>query len=171
MDLKRAQKYNGLILNESTVIDLFNICISDEDTKTHDLVALFLKALGYSENGQIIALDKDYLLDNKEDILFLFGQLKAAHGEKKDFFSFEDLIIDYTGKPWTANQDTLMKLLYLGASQYVRAISPFVPPNHEVTPLNIEPTLSPEDPNFYPFIKEYRKKLVKKLESREPGDE
>lgn len=171
MNLKRAQRYNGMILEDGSVNDLFNMCLADEDTKESESVCLFNKFLGYSEYGQFILLDKDYLLDNKEDILFLFGQLKAAHGEKKDLNTIEDLVIDYTGKPWTTDKTVLMKLLYLGVSQYVRAISPFVAPDHKVAFLNIKPTFSPEDPDYYPFIKEYRKQLVKEIESQESGKE
>lgn len=171
MNLKDAQNFEGSILMEESVLELFELCLPDENTTEPEYSILFTKILGYPQDGNSVFFDKNYLLEYKEDILYLFGQLKAAHDTSKKFYTFEDCIIDYKGRPWTTDQNTLMKFLYLGASPSIRAISPFVPPNHDVYPIDIVSTLSLQDPNYLSFIKQYRKELIKKVESREPADD
>lgn len=170
MNLKDAQNYEGIILMEESVTELFNLSLPDETTNDPEYSILFTQALGYPQDGKAIFFDKKYLLEYKEDILYLFGQLKAAHDPSKKMFTFEDCIIDYTGKPWTLDLEILYKLLYLGASPSVRAISPFVAPNHDVAPLNITPTYSLNDRRYLSFIKTYRQELVNQLKNTESDD-
>ena len=170
MNLRDAQNFEGYILMEESVSELFSHCLPDEDTYELEYSLLFTKVLGYPQDGKAIFFDKKYLLEVKEDILYLFGQLKAAHDSSKKLYTFEDCIIDYRGKPWTLSEEVLFKLLYLGASPSIGAISPFVAPNHDVVPINIVPTYSLTDPKYLSFIKNYRKELVNKLENCDTTD-
>ena len=43
--------------------------------------------------------------------------------------------------------------------------------SNDVYPIDIVSTLSLQDPNYLSFIKQYRKELIKKVESREPADD
>ncbi len=146
-------------LNEGIVQEIFNRCLANKHTKQIATSALFPTALGYkSSSEKLIQFDKDLLIKNKKAIDFLFGQLHRVHNPNGSFkMSIDDFNTTYQNTHWTSDKSALLKLLYLGVTPEVLAISPFSAATSlsVITP-QVKPTLSPEDPNFTEWWEEHK---------------
>ncbi|MBQ7903633.1 MAG: hypothetical protein IJ362_07890 [Oscillospiraceae bacterium] len=137
-------------LNEATVQELFNRCIANASTQEVVTSFLFPKAFGYDGSEKPIRFDKALLLKNKKTIEYLFGQLHRVHFPAGSYkMTADDFNTTYQGIYWAGSTAALLKLLYLGATVEVRAITPFkADTSTSVLSPSIKPTLSPKDPGF-----------------------
>lgn len=147
----KTDGFQAIDLNEWNVQRLFNQCIVTTNTRNIAIATLFPTALGYERSSEkIIHFDKQFLINNKKAIEYLFGQLYKVHNSDKTFkMSTDDFNTTYTNAHWTSDKTTLLKLLYLGVSPETLAIVPFTAETSSsmISP-RIKPTLSPKDPNF-----------------------
>lgn len=150
-------------LKEGYVQELFNRCLATAGTGEVVASTLFPSAMGWDGSEKLIHFDRDQLIQNKKGIEYLLGQLEEAHKEKRpNSLTIDDYNTLYTGKHWTSNKATLLKLLYMGAAAEIRVISPFWGPHIEellgrkanydpytsiMVPV-VKPTLSPKDAGF-----------------------
>ena len=142
--------FNPVALNEGNVQRLFNNCIANASTQEVVTSFLFPKAFGYDGSEKPIHFDKALLLKNKKSIEYLFGQLHRVHFPTGSYkMTADDFNTTYQGIYWAGSTAALLKLLYLGATVEVLAISPFkADTSTSVLSPSIKPTLSPNDPNF-----------------------
>lgn len=172
MNLEDAKKFLGIELKERSVKALFRKCSPTDESKKLEQALLFTRAFGYPKDEDPIIFDTDKLKENKDYIHFLFGQLKEFHNTEGDILKLEDTILRYDGKIWTTDKELIMKLLYLGVSPSVQAITPLKYPNHfAFKNKEIIPTLAPLDPNYTSWFINYQKILIKNVEGQEPADD
>lgn len=172
MNQQDIKNFLGIELKERSAKALFKKCIPSEETKRVEEALLFTKAFGYPKDQDPIYFDTDKLIENKEYIRFLFGQLKEFHNPNGNILKLEDSVYRYDGNIWTTDKETIMKLLYLGVSPSIQVISPLKYPDHYAyKSTSLEPTLTPSDPNYYSWLKEYKKTLIKNLGGQEPADD
>ena len=142
--------YACLDLNEMNVQTIFNRCLATKDAPEESVSEsiLFSRTLGYNPSDEVLlCFDKQKLLENKLNIMYLYGQLKAVH-QKLNRLSIESAFYSYSGKAWTANKAYLLELLYLGCTDEVNLIPPFSAKDNSAPIGRVNPTLSPKDPNF-----------------------
>ena len=168
MNLDEAKKFFGIELKERSVKALFRKCSPTEQSQHLETALLFTKVFGYHKDEEPIIFDTDKLIENKEYILYLFGQLREFHNNEEEILRLEDTALRYDGNLWTTDVEYIMKLLYLGVSPSVGAITPLKYPEHYAfkNP-DILPTLFPLDPNFDSWIREYQKELIRKINAQE----
>lgn len=150
-------------LTESYVQELFDRCLATAETKEVVTSTLFPTAMGWDNSEKLIHFDRDKLSANKKHIEYLFGQLEEAHQEKRpNHLTVDDYNTLYTGKHWTTSLAPVLKLLYMGASSKIHAISPFwgphidellgrkakMDPYTSIMAPAVQPTLSPKDAGF-----------------------
>lgn len=146
------QGFRPIDLNETNVQAVFHRCLATDNTPKEKVSRsiLFSRTLGYKPEDEIVFFfDRDKLLANKQNIEYLFGQLKNAH-EKTKCMRMGDALYQYQGRMWTDNRAHMLELLYLGCTMETVLISPF-DAKTDATSLGIErlkPALSPKDPNF-----------------------
>ena len=136
-------------LNEGNVQAIFERCLAKEDSKEGILSEFTSTIIGFKEDEVgLVTFDKNEFFANKRKINYLFGQLQAVH-TKSQRLSVLDFLMVYSGKKWTTDRITLMKLLYLGATEEQPTIDFFEPENFttSIYPI-VKPTLSPKDPAF-----------------------
>lgn len=175
---KKEEIKNSFIpieLNEDNIQEIFNKCIANATTKTTVTSSLFPTALGYERGSEkLIRFDKDLLLENKATIEYLFGQLHRVHNPNGSFkMSIDDFNTTYQNTHWTSDKAALLKLLYLGVTPEVLAISPFSAATSlsVITP-QVKPTLSPKDPNFQAWWEDHKVEWEsRKKGGQEPADD
>ena len=101
--------------------------------------------------SQVILFDKTKILENLKHIHYLYGQLKTTHEHSNTISSSEDSrkysMTNYLGNKWTDNIGILKQFFYFGIGSYT--IYPFSNRgNSGFQKADIQPTLSPKDPNF-----------------------
>ncbi len=94
----------------------------------------------------------------------MFGQIENHH-TKNHRITPKSASVKYTGEIWTKNNGILMEILHLASASTL--ITPFLEETKTATLLNYEPTLSPRDPNFDSWYKDYQAKMSKT--QRAPG--
>lgn len=132
--------------------------------KIHNGSILFSEWLGFNETSKPITFDKDKLKTETKNIEFLFGQLEAIH-KKSPELTPKSAAIKYTGQSWTNDNAILMEFLHLATSSGI--ISQFIAKTKSAAIFKREPTLSPRDPNFDSWYKDYQAKMSKT--QRAPG--
>ena len=153
--LDAVKKYPPCVaeLTEANVQAIFNRCIAREGTPEDQCFnsILFSRLRGYSPDAErIVVFDREKMLANKNNIQYLYGQLKNVHAGN-DTLQINEAFLTYSGTHWTTNKGVLLEFLYLGAAvtdyQFVRIFDS----KTNSTKLNtdiITPTLSPKDPAF-----------------------
>ena len=153
--LDAVKKYPPCVaeLTEANVQAIFNRCIAKEGTPEDQCFnsILFSRLRGYSPDAErIVVFDREKMLANKNNIQYLYGQLKNVHAGN-DTLQINEAFLTYSGTHWTTNKGVLLEFLYLGAAvtdyQFVRIFDS----KTNSTKLNtdiITPTLSPKDPAF-----------------------
>ena len=148
------EKYAEWELNEANVQAIFHRCVATEDTPKGKETAgiLFSRTTGFSGGDvKIISFDREKLLENKKNIEYLFGQLKAVHDSNGNDvrLPLADLIKRYDGTRWTSDTDPLFKLGYLGVVPEISLVNPVLAKDRStVVSGMVKPTLSPKDPAF-----------------------
>lgn len=172
MNLQEAKNFLGIELKDRSVRVLFKKCIPSEGTHSVESALLFTRAFGYHKDQDPVFFDTDKLKENKEYILFLIGQLRESHNPESNILKIEDAVFRYDGTIWTNDKETMMKLLYLGVAPSIQAISPLKYPDHFAwKDMKLLSTLAPSDPNYYSWLKEYKRILISKLVGQESADD
>ncbi len=124
-----------------------------------------LKLYGYEEDSTTLYFDIKKLKENASTIHYLFGQLEDVH--KRTFrVSPQSASIRYDGTVWTKDNGLLMEFLYLGRASDVN--TPFFKKAQLASiSSTLVPTLSPKDPNFDTWYKDYQAKMNRT--QRAPG--
>lgn len=149
--LKARQPSYVAELNEVTVQELFLRCIATKDTTDYLKSILYQKEFGHAEDSNQILFDKKYILENLKKIRYLYGQLLTTHGHSNTISTSKEndhnSMTNYKGEIWTDKQGIIMQFFHLGVVS--ETIYPFSPRgNSGFKDVNIQPTLSPNDPDF-----------------------
>ncbi|MCD7882040.1 MAG: hypothetical protein LUG47_10365 [Clostridiales bacterium] len=142
--------FRPIDLNERNVQKIFERCLADENTTEKSVANLFSRAFGYSEKEEDwVYFDKNKIKEEKQSILYLYGQLYAWHHLPQD----QDYVLTpgsvskkYTGELWSRNSGILAEFLYLGRAIYT--ITPFIKESGSVMFIHFHNPLSPNDPKF-----------------------
>ena len=143
----------ALDLNETNVQAIFNRCIAKEGTPEDQCFnsILFSRLRGYSPDAErIVVFDREKMLANKNNIQYLYGQLKNVHAGN-DTLQINEAFLTYSGTHWTTNKGVLLEFLYLGGTNDEHPLICIFDSKTNSTELNmnnITPTLSPKDPAF-----------------------
>ena len=141
---ERRPQFTPLELNEGNVQAIFNRCVS----KDYSSEKLFSDIFVPRSELRTVFFYKNNILQNKQSIQYLFGQLAGVH-EGKQILSIDEFFKKYTGEQWTFDKSFLMNFLYLGRCNEINCILPFNKKNDSsIIEQAIKPTLSPKDPNF-----------------------
>lgn len=123
------------------------------------VVYIYLQNIyGHNKDSKTIFFDNQELKENEPAINYLFGQLEDVH-KRTYYVSPKSSSLTYNGTIWTKDTGILMKFLHLGRALDI--ISPFFKDPQQASLRNIEPTLSPRDPNFDAWYKNYQIKMNK----------
>ncbi len=150
---------NGL--NEKTVQVFFERCLVTENTAESDILPcyLFRKENGFEENSDPVYLDKQALRKMDKNIRYILGQTMAVHNGLSRIISIQELLIKYTGTPWTTNTGIFTELLILGyLNGCVNEIRKTDDSISTILGPVLKPTLSPDDPNFEAWWEDHKAK-------------
>ena len=151
-------EFKPLDLNYLAVTSLFKKCLATEDSKNYIPARWQRKEEGYPEVSPLILFDAEAFNANKHKIEYILGQLLDVH-KGKYIVTPNSLFKKYTGDLWTTDGVTLMKLIHLALANATWDFC--VPPNDESAFLHdVEPTLSPKDPNFPEWWEQNKSKWV-----------
>lgn len=163
--------FKPLELNEGNVLAIFNRCLATNSTEEYIKSILETTEHGYSQNSPGILFDRKKLLDNLQNIRYLYGQLLTTHKGSNSISTSQthrsNVMTNYSGKTWTTDKSTIMRLFHLGVA--TGTIYPFSTNGASSFGGPIIPTLSPDDPKFDEWYKDYKKRYENK-EGQEPGD-
>lgn len=97
-------QFKPLDLNEETVQSIFKKCLSNGTPQPGvDLCStLFGVFGGYDKDYQNVHFNIKSIKENKQNIFYLFGQLKAVH-EGKKYITPEEGFTKYSNINWTSN--------------------------------------------------------------------
>ncbi|MBQ8604559.1 MAG: hypothetical protein IJ410_06935 [Oscillospiraceae bacterium] len=142
-----------LDLNEENVKKVFGYCIATNQTPKENIHAYTFFSPNCKTNIPKMNFDKVRLAQMKKSINYMLGQLLPVHSR--------DLIMPihggfrkYTDKNWTVNRMLLFSLYYLGVATSQLPAFEQAPDSDQnfISPINrqssLEPTFSPNDPNF-----------------------
>ncbi|MCD7734813.1 MAG: hypothetical protein LUH48_06775 [Clostridiales bacterium] len=154
----RTNGFTPIDLNERNVQEIFERCLADTNTAETMGTYLFSRDFGYSEKEEDwVYFDKNKIKEEKQSILYLYGQLYAWHHLPQD----QDYVLTpssvskkYTGELWSRNSGILAEFLYLGRA--INTITPFIKESGSVMFLHFHDTLSPNDPKFPEWWKEHK---------------
>ena len=149
----RYNKNEMLDLNEENVKKMIGYCLATTQTPKDNIHTYTFFYDINNINVPKANFDRERLSEMKKAINFMLGQLKVVHS-KKLVMTLQDGFKKYNDKNWTVNKIALFSLYYLGVStdqlpSFEKA--PDSSPNF-ISPINrqssLEPTLSPNDPEF-----------------------
>lgn len=149
---KKSSQFTPLDLNENTVQTIFNNCLATEKSTTIISSSLFKKEKGYEKPDTPITFSQESIKNNLQNIKYLLGQIESIHDGSLIMYSSTGAK-KYTGKNWTVNSASLMKLLHLGLASGL--MSSFNAKGNFAELKYIKPTLSPRDPNFIDWYDSY----------------
>ena len=166
------KSFTPLDLNEGEVQAIFNRCLATESCKDITVSSLYFSSLGYEKEDDGLLFDKKQILLNRQNIEYLYGQLKPIH-IKQHMLKLDDFLQTYAGITWVRDNASLMQLLYLGSSDELTILNHFIAKYNGTTlNMNIKPTLSPKDPNFPAWWEEHKSEWEEpKKEGKEPSDD
>lgn len=169
--------FQPLDLSEGNVQTIFNRCLAKNDSKEITISRLYFGSLGHEKEDSGIIFDTKEILLNRKNIEYLYGQLKSVHMQSRKL-SMQDFAKMYLNTDWTHDKAALMQLVYLGSSEKLSILSPFGAKNNDTTLLiDINPTLSPKDPNFPAWWEEHKSEWEepeqpkRRLGGQEPSDD
>ena len=150
--MKKIPELSKLELNKKNVMELLFKCKVTEKTK-NIAKANFYTAQS-SKQAPVLPLDKDVIFAHSHLIKYWFGQIQAIHQQKPSMTPGAG-IINYQSQPWTSDNKALFALYYLGTSAHVMPLF-YDGENGSITEqlnifynvLALQPTFSPNDPNF-----------------------
>ena len=150
---------NMIDLNEENIRSIFSDCIATEQTPVEDIISTTFIESDIQTPIPSIQLSRSCLSENSLTIAYLTGQLENVH-KGKLIFHINDGLKKYDGSYWTKDKMAVFSLYYLST---VTGVLPFFKPSPSlktfVSDLNenpfLEPTLSPDDPNFEEWAKDH----------------
>ena len=149
----KRENLEPMELNEENVDLLFDRCFAPEgnaeDQDNFVAVSPFSEELGYDEDSPMVFFRKETALKNKNNILYLLGQLKDI--ENKKYLRPDDFYIKADGIKWTEDKEKAMKLIYLTDTAPLDIISIFINLDFSNSAKIIKPiekTLSPTSEDF-----------------------
>ena len=149
-------------LNEENVRRIFCNCIATEQTPVEDIISTTFIKSDFQTPIPSIQLSRSCLSENFLTLCYLTGQLENMH-KRNLAFHVNDGLKKYDGSYWTQDKMAVFSLYYLST---VTGVLPYFKPSPSlktfVSFLNenplLEPTLSPDDPNFEEWAKDRTKK-------------
>lgn len=149
---KEIPELSKLELNQKNVMELLFKCKPTANTK-NIAKANFYTAQS-SKQAPVLPLDKDVIFAHSHLISYWLGQIQAIH-QKRPSMTPGAGIINYQSQPWTSDNRALFALYYLGTSAHVMPLF-YDGENGSITEklnlfynnLTLQPTFSPNDPNF-----------------------
>ena len=162
------KSFTPLELNEAMYRPSSTGCVS----KDYSSEKLFSDIFVPRSELRTVFFYKNNILQNKQSIQYLFGQLAGVH-EGKQILTIDEFFKKYTGEQWTSDKSILMNFLYLGRCNKINCILPFNKKNNSaIIEQAIKPTLSPKDPNFPAWWEEHKSEWEEpKKEGKEPSDD
>lgn len=145
------EQFKPLELTEGNVQTIFNRCLATKDTEDYLKSILQQKDFGYEKDSNPILFDKKKLIENLKTIRYLYGQLFTTHKRSNTINTTpgnpHNSSINYKREVWTDKKGILMQFFHLGVVS--DTIYPFtLKGNSGFKDIDIQPTLSPNDPNF-----------------------
>lgn len=150
---KKKFEFTPLDLNETNVRTILKRCLVTDETKNTQGIILFHEVLGFSEDSEPVIFDKEKIKNNKQQIMYLYGQLNDTHQNVKHITP-NSASIKYNGEKWTKSSSIMMEFLHLGC--VVLAILPFRAKTMDAALKCEISTLSPQDPNFHDWWEQHK---------------
>lgn len=100
---KVIKSFTPIELNEENVQTIFKRCLAGDSTVEKQSSALFRAQYGFENTSTPISFDRKKILDNKDTIKYLYGQLEAIHSSNF-VFAPSDLVKKYSSLSWTNNK-------------------------------------------------------------------
>lgn len=145
----RCFQLTPMPLTEETVEKLFKECGLKEGKNN------LIKANLFMHNQEYFTIfNTNSIIDNLLNIHYLFGQLKNAHTQTR-FFDFKQAVFTYQNTAWTKDTDKLLMFIQLGI--VAGTITPIDDTTKQIEmTTELDPTVSPDDPNFEEWYKEHK---------------
>ena len=146
-DEKQKPEFIPIDLNEDSVQAIFKQCLGSKQSENLFGLVLLEKKNGYPQESKKIIFDQEKILSNRDNIAYLFGQLRDVH-TANGYISPSSVTVKYDKNRWTQNKGIIFAFLHLGYA--VGLFDAFINKGDgskaELSP--ICPTLSPQDPQF-----------------------
>lgn len=157
-------KHVPIELNEENVLRIYDDCLMKKKfsslLSSDSLPTRIFTKNSCGKNSPEICFSKSKIKEYSSAIEYLYGQLDSVHKNTGVLLPSTGALT-YNGNLWTKDQKALMSFYYLGVANVT--IMPFIidpiTKQLSVDLIDIDPTLSPNDPN-------YRKK-----DGQEPADD
>ena len=169
------QSFYPIELNEGNIQSIFNSCLATKDSTECLKSILQQKDFGYEKDSNPILFDSKKLLENLKTIRYLYGQLFTTHKHSNTINTTpgnpHNSSINYKGEIWTDKKGILMQFFHLGVVS--DTIYPFtLKGNSGFKDIDIQPTLSPNDPNFPEWWETHKSEWEdRKKGGQEPADD
>lgn len=111
-----SETFKKLELTPLNVYKLMKECKKNEMTQNVIKSTFFSKTCG--KKAPILEFDKEKILENKDSIRYMFGQLHAVHAKKATMIPSYGLL-NYKEENWTDDNMALFSLYYLGTAASV----------------------------------------------------
>lgn len=143
------EKEHMIDLNEENVRYLFRSCIATDQTPAEDVVSVNFVASSIQTPIPAVQLSQTAVKNHYQKIRYITGQLESVH-VGNSVFHVNDGFKKYDGSFWTQNKMAVFSLYYLSSAANVL---PYFRPSPKLKTFvsntrEIEPTFSPNDPNF-----------------------
>ena len=146
-------------LNEENIRNIFSNCIATEQTPVEDIISTTFIESDFQTPIPSIQLSRSCLSENSLTLYYLTGQLDNVHSGKS-VFHVNDGFKKYDGSYWTRDKMAVFSLYYLSC---VTNVLPYFKPSpalktyvsHLIENPFLQPTLSPDDPNFEEWAKDH----------------
>lgn len=150
---------NMIDLNEENVRNILNYCLATEETPEEDIISTTFIKSDFQTPIPSIQLSRSRLSEYSLTIYHLTGQLDNVHSGKS-VFHINDGFKKYDGSYWTQDKMAVFSLCYLSC---VTNVLPYFKPSpalktfvsHLTENPFLQPTLSPDDPNFEEWAKDH----------------
>ena len=183
--LRAERGFRPIELTEGNVNAIYRRCSASENTASDDIVMnyLFLKKAGFENNSGSFYMSKSQLQKNRNEILYLLGQLYDVHVTEDGFIYLKNCSLNYNKLPWfeTSDVDAVQKTIYNLISLGTTAVddngtplmSNIIKEKGACAAAYIMPTFSPTDPKFEEWSQSEKGKrlLLKFQRTREGGEE
>ena len=138
-----SEAFEKLELNKLNVLRLMQKCKKTAASTEVRIMNFYDDEL--KDKAPLLDFDKDKLLENKDAIRYLLGQLYAVHAGK-EFMSLPMGLMNYKGENWTDDNMALYALYYLGCAsltlpKFCKAMGGAVSPIADFK--NLKPTFWP----------------------------
>ncbi|MBQ8604337.1 MAG: hypothetical protein IJ410_05815 [Oscillospiraceae bacterium] len=159
----KYRKEDMLDLNEENVRNLLAYCAATPRTAPDDIISANFFSADSKMNIPDLKFSKSKIDEKRYTILYMLSQLKCIHDDSV-FATVADGSHKYDGTVWSTNNAAVFSLYYLGcASNTFPVFRPDTVANAFLAKLAdldfvfLQPTLSPNDPEFPAWVAEHIK--------------